>query len=36
MRFNPTADDTIKDEDTLIVLGSQQMIKRLRAEGCRA
>lgn len=36
MRFNPNARDTIDENDTLIVLGSQEMIERLRKEGCMA
>lgn len=33
MRFNPTAHDKIHVSDILIVLGSQEMIERLRREG---
>ncbi len=34
MQFNPNATSTIKAGDILIVLGSQDMINRLRTEGC--
>ena len=34
MQFNPSASSVIKAGDTLIVLGSQDMIDRLRNEGC--
>ena len=34
MQFNPSASSVIKAGDTLIVLGSQDMIDRLRKEGC--
>ncbi len=34
MQFNPSATSTIKAGDILIVLGSQDMINRLRTEGC--
>lgn len=35
MRFNPSAHDEISTTDILIVLGSQEMIERLRREGCQ-
>ena len=35
MKFNPGLDDRIEAGDTLIVLGSQEMIHRLEREGCR-
>lgn len=34
MQFNPSASSVIKAGDTLIVLGSQDMVDRLRNEGC--
>ena len=36
MRFNPSAHHQIEAGDVLIVLGSQEMIQRLRRAGCRA
>lgn len=36
MTFNPGAHETIKPNDTLIVMGSTEMIARLRTEGCSA
>lgn len=36
MKFNPSLNDRIEAGDTLIVLGSQEMIHRLEREGCRA
>ncbi len=34
MDFNPASTVVIKPDDLLIVLGSGEMIERLRAEGC--
>lgn len=34
MKFNPDANDRINSGDTLIVLGSREMIGRLRKDGC--
>jgi voltage-gated potassium channel len=36
MKFNPVATDRINAGDTLIVLGSREMISKLRRDGCRA
>ena len=36
MRFNPSASDLISAGDVLIVLGSREMIDRLREDGCVA
>ncbi len=36
MHFNPSAASTIKAGDILIVLGSDDMIRKLRLEGCSA
>ena len=36
LTFNPGPRDAIESGDTLIVLGSQEMIRRLRHEGCMA
>jgi len=36
MKFNPVASDRIYAGDTLIVLGSREMISRLRKDGCEA
>lgn len=34
MRFNPSPKDKLKTGDILLVLGNNEMIKRLREEGC--
>jgi len=34
MSFNPGPDETIKADDTLIVMGSAEMISRLKKDGC--
>ena len=34
MKFNPDESDRINAGDTLIVLGSQEMIENLRKDGC--
>jgi voltage-gated potassium channel len=36
MKFNPGPHDQIEAGDVLIVLGSEEMISRLRHEGCMA
>ena len=36
MQFNPTPEYRFRPGDTLIVLGSTDMIQRLRQEGCAA
>lgn len=36
MKFNPGPDDRITAGDTLVVLGSEEMIDRLRLRGCTA
>ena len=36
MKFNPSANDLISAGDVLIVLGSHEMIERLREDGCTA
>jgi voltage-gated potassium channel len=36
MKFNPVATDRINAGDTLIVLGSREMIAKLRQDGCHA
>lgn len=36
MKFNPVATDRVNAGDTLIVLGSREMIAKLRREGCNA
>ncbi len=36
MTFNPGPAEVIKKRDILIVMGSNEMISRLRSEGCSA